>query len=112
MKLIVALFALLNSADAFVAPGAAVAKPKKGIATAARLKGYTVGSLAPPGSVSSGTIAQYGYGIDNRYGGRAKAMKSPAAASSGESKGNVAVVSGILVAAVAAVGYYAQTAGA
>ena len=30
------------------------------------LKGYTVGSLAPPSSVSSGNKAVFGYGIDNR----------------------------------------------
>jgi len=33
------------------------------------LKGYTVGSRAPPRAVSSGTVAQFGYGIDNLYGG-------------------------------------------
>lgn len=37
------------------------------------LKGYTVGSLAPPGSKNSGNKAVFGYGIDNRYGGKAKA---------------------------------------
>jgi len=34
------------------------------------LKGYTVGSRAPPMSRSSGTKAQYGYGISNLYGGQ------------------------------------------
>ena len=51
------------------------------------LKGYTVGSLAPPGSVSSGTtIKQVGttYGINSRFGNKAgKASKGePKAASS------------------------------
>jgi hypothetical protein len=34
------------------------------------LKGYTVGSRAPASSRSSGTINQFGYGIDNLYGGK------------------------------------------
>jgi hypothetical protein len=34
------------------------------------LKGYTVGSRAPPLSRSSGTKQQFGYGIDNLYGGK------------------------------------------
>ena len=42
------------------------------------LKGYTVGSLAPPGAKSSGNIAIFGYGIDNRFGGKAKAKAAPA----------------------------------
>merc|ERR1719164_144924 len=33
------------------------------------LKGYTVGSRAPPRAVSSGTRASFGFGIDNLYGG-------------------------------------------
>jgi len=33
------------------------------------LKGYTVGSRAPPRAKNSGTVAQFGYGIDNLYGG-------------------------------------------
>merc|ERR1740138_1099641 len=33
------------------------------------LKGYTVGSRAPKASVSSGSKAQFGYGIGNLYGG-------------------------------------------
>lgn len=44
--------------------------PKTG--SSGQLKGYTVGSLAPPSSVSSGNKAVFGYGIDNRYGGKAK----------------------------------------
>ena len=58
-------------------------KKTKG-ADSTRLKGYTVGSLAPPGSVSSGNIAVYGYGIDNRYGGN-KGKKKAASVSSGSS---------------------------
>jgi hypothetical protein len=34
------------------------------------LKGYTVGSRAPASSRASGTINQFGYGIDNLYGGK------------------------------------------
>jgi len=34
------------------------------------LFGYTVGSRAPPRAVSSGSKAQFGYGIDNLYGGK------------------------------------------
>ena len=49
------------------------------------LKGYTVGSLAPPGSVSSGNIAKFGYGIDNRFGrpfARGKVVPTAIASSS------------------------------
>ena len=51
------------------------------------LKGYTVGSFAPPMAKSSGTRITdmgTGYGIDNRWGGkqRAKAQKQPASKSS------------------------------
>jgi len=34
------------------------------------LKGYTVGSRAPPIARASGTTAKFGYGIDNLYGGK------------------------------------------
>ena len=45
------------------------------------LKGYTVGSRAPPRAKNSGTVAQFGYGIDNLYGGggNAKADRGCAA---------------------------------
>jgi hypothetical protein len=43
---------------------------KGGSNTPASLKGYTVGSRAPPGAVSSGTTAKFGFGIDNLYGGK------------------------------------------
>merc|ERR1719311_1313818 len=36
------------------------------------LKGYTVGSRAPATAIRSGTVNQYGYGINNLYGGKAK----------------------------------------
>merc|ERR1711924_280620 len=35
-------------------------------------KGYTVGSRAPPVARNSGTNAQFGYGINNLYGGGQK----------------------------------------
>jgi len=34
------------------------------------LKGYTVGSRAPKNAKNSGTINQFGFGIDNLYGGK------------------------------------------
>merc|ERR1719261_1947475 len=40
------------------------------------LKGYTVGSRAPPIARASGTTAQYGYGIDNLYGGKKNAARA------------------------------------
>merc|ERR1712054_498900 len=49
------------------------------------LKGYTVGSFAPPAAVSSGTrIDQMGtgYGIDNRWGGKQRSAKQTATKSS------------------------------
>jgi hypothetical protein len=36
------------------------------------LKGYTVGSRAPATAIRSGTNNQYGYGIGNLYGGKAR----------------------------------------
>ena len=48
------------------------------------LKGYTVGSRAPPAAVASGSKAQFGYGIDNLYGGRGKVAE---AKSAGQPKG-------------------------
>jgi hypothetical protein len=39
------------------------------------LKGYTVGSRAPQLSRASGTKNQYGYGIDNLYGGKKAAAR-------------------------------------
>jgi len=44
--------------------------PKTG--SSINLKGYTVGSRAPPVAVRSGANAQYGYGIGNLYGGGQK----------------------------------------
>jgi hypothetical protein len=40
------------------------------------LKGYTVGSRAPPVAKASGTTAQFGYGINNLYGGGQKSKLS------------------------------------
>ena len=59
---------------------------KKNAATGSTLglKGYTVGSRAPPISKASGTPAQFGYGIDNLYGGGAK--RSVAAQKGGKAK--------------------------
>ena len=48
------------------------------------LKGYTVGSRAPPISKASGTKAQFGYGIDNLYGGGPK--RAVAAQKGGKAK--------------------------
>ena len=58
-----------------VAAGLAKKKGKTG--DTAFLKGYTVGSRAPKVSVSSGTKEQFGYGIDNLYGGGQKRKSSP-----------------------------------
>ena len=44
--------------------------PKTGSST--MLKGYRVGSRAPPVAVRSGTTAAFGYGINNLYGGGQK----------------------------------------
>jgi hypothetical protein len=44
--------------------------PKTGSST--NLKGYRVGSRAPPVARNSGTNAQFGYGINNLYGGGQK----------------------------------------
>merc|ERR1719326_1904160 len=57
--------------------------PNSGRSTA--LKGYTVGSLAPPLAKSSGTRITdmgTGYGIANRWGGQSRAAPAAAAASS------------------------------
>lgn len=57
----------LNSVDPYVR-----AMKKKGkTGSTVSLKGYTVGSRAPPGAKNSGTTAQFGFGIDNLYGGQA-----------------------------------------
>jgi hypothetical protein len=40
------------------------------------LKGYRTGSRAPSIAVKSGTNNQYGYGINNLYGGQKRAQKS------------------------------------
>ena len=53
--------------------------PNSGRSTA--LKGYTVGSFAPPGAKSSGTRITdmgTGYGIGNRFGGASRAKGSSA----------------------------------
>jgi hypothetical protein len=44
------------------------ADPKTG--STKGLFGYTVGSRAPPRAIASGERAEYGYGIDNLYGGK------------------------------------------
>jgi len=48
--------------------------PKTGSST--MLKGYTVGSRAPPVARNSGTTASFGYGINNLYGGGQKSKLS------------------------------------
>lgn len=47
--------------------------PKTGSTTV--LKGYTVGSRAPTTAIRSGTTAQYGYGVNNLYGGNRFRLK-------------------------------------
>jgi hypothetical protein len=42
------------------------------------LKGYTTGSRAPPTAIRSGTVNQYGYGIQNLYGGKVKVAQARA----------------------------------
>merc|ERR1719456_1660018 len=49
------------------------------------LKGYTVGSRAPRVAKNSGTVNQFGYGIDNLYGGRAAKAPAPKVVSSSRS---------------------------
>merc|ERR1719198_926159 len=57
---------------------AGVAKKKNSLTgDSAQLKGYTVGSRAPKASVSSGSKAQFGYGIDNLYGGKVAQKSEP-----------------------------------
>ena len=61
----------------------AVAKYKKKnpmTGSSLNLKGYTVGSRAPPMAVSSGSKARFGYGIDNLYGGKSKGKSAAASA--------------------------------
>ena len=65
----------------------AMRKKNRNTGNPLRLKGYTVGSLAPPGAVNSGNIATFGYGIDNRFGGKAKVAKSSPASASGAATG-------------------------
>ena len=57
-----------NSVDPYVK---AMKKKNAKTGSTVGLKGYTVGSRAPPGSKSSGNTARFGYGIDNLYGAQA-----------------------------------------
>ena len=59
-------------------------KKKAATGSTLGLKGYTVGSRAPPISKASGSVAQFGYGIDNLYGGGAK--RAVAAQKGGKAK--------------------------
>ena len=59
--------------------------PNSGRSTA--LKGYTVGSFAPPLAKSSGsriTDMNTGYGIDNRWGGKQRAAAAPTSSGGGD----------------------------
>ena len=59
------------------------------------LKGYTVGSFAPPLAKKSGSRISdmnTGYGIDNRWGGKSRAQKTPAASKSSGGQVDPAVV--------------------
>ena len=57
-----------NSVDPYVR---AMKKKNPKTGSTVGLKGYTVGSRAPPGAKNSGTTAQFGFGIDNLYGAQA-----------------------------------------
>merc|ERR1711935_887693 len=51
--------------------GEAIGRKKdKKTGDSSTLMGYTVGSRAPKGAVSSGTQNKFGYGIGNLYGGK------------------------------------------
>jgi len=63
------------------------------------LKGYTVGSRAPPRAISSGTVNKFGYGIGNLYGGDKKAgrlSRGKTSAPSGETGSKTVGYIGIL----------------
>merc|ERR1719379_3123278 len=75
------------------------------------LKGYTVGSLAPPAAVSSGTTITEqgtGYGIGNRWGGgggkkaAAKGGSSTSSRSSSGGGGALVILATVAAALVAA----------
>jgi len=55
--------------------------PKTG--STKQLFGYRTGSRAPPMSIRSGTIAEYGYGISNRDGGQFRLARERAARGEG-----------------------------
>ena len=85
-----------------VAAGVAKKKNPKG-GRGELLKGYTVGSLAPPGAIASGTrISDVGttYGISSRFGGKVNGVKVSATDDEPAGNSNAAVVFSVLSATV------------
>lgn len=85
-----------------VAAGVAKKKnPKSG--RGELLKGYTVGSLAPPGAIASGTRISdvgTGYGISRRFGGKVNGKKVSESSEESAGGSNAALVFSVLSATV------------
>ena len=67
------------------------------------LKGYTVGSLAPPGAIASGTRISdvgTGYGISRRFGGKINGKKVSESSEESAGGSNAALVFSVLSATV------------
>ena len=87
---------VVQMSTAFSDPAVKAMKKKNAkTGSSAVLKGYTVGSLAPLASVSSGNKAVFGYGIDNRFGGKAKVSNSSPTSASGGGKITLANAQGV-----------------
>jgi hypothetical protein len=61
------------------------------------LFGYTVGSRAPPRAVKSGSNVQFGYGIDNLYGGKAAAKREASRGAKGSQLGLVLLAASVFL---------------